>query len=103
MFFISNDAVGRPKNDYELHFHFDILPFSRRNSPVIVCHCHSVSERAIRKAVRNGAVTRRDIARTCGAGRTCRGCVPAIQAILRSQENSRVAEPLSITAELATS
>ena len=70
---------------------------------MLVCHCHAVSERAIRKAVRNGAVTRRAIARTCRAGRSCRGCVPAIEAILRSQAPAPVPEPISTSAELATS
>lgn len=70
---------------------------------MLVCHCHAVSEGAILQAVRNGALTRRAIARTCGAGRSCQGCVPAIEAILRSQTRARVAKPIPTFAELATS
>ncbi len=80
---------------------------------MLVCHCHAVSERAIRQAVRNGAVTRRAIARTSGAGRSCQGCVPAIDAILRSEARAQSAvavamatakaKPIPTSVELATS
>ena len=50
---------------------------------MLVCHCHTVSERAIRKAVRNGAVTRR--------------------AIARAQLAKAKAKPIPTSVELATS
>ena len=57
---------------------------------MVVCHCHGITDRAIRKAARGGASTRREIARSCKAGGLCGGCGPAIDEILASEE---VAEP----------
>jgi bacterioferritin-associated ferredoxin len=52
---------------------------------MIVCHCHGVSDRAIRAAVREGAATRAEVARACAAGACCGGCHPAIQGIIESE------------------
>lgn len=49
---------------------------------MIVCHCHSVSCRDIRRAVREGARSRREVARACGASRVCGGCRPAVEAVM---------------------
>lgn len=45
---------------------------------MIVCHCRGVTDSEIRSAVRQGACTREEIARCCGAGAACGGCVPAV-------------------------
>jgi nitrite reductase (NADH) large subunit len=58
---------------------------------MVICHCHGISDRAIRKAVRGGASTRREIARSCQAGRVCGGCGPAIDEILESEEVAEAA------------
>lgn len=52
---------------------------------MIVCHCQGVTDRAIRRAVREGASTRRQVARACRAGTGCGGCRLAIHAILESE------------------
>ena len=52
---------------------------------MIVCHCQGVSDRTIRAAVRNGARSRRAVARACSAGRSCGGCTLAIDEIVRSE------------------
>jgi bacterioferritin-associated ferredoxin len=52
---------------------------------VIVCHCQAVTERVIRSAVRDGARCRRSVARACAAGRSCGGCVEAIDEIVHSE------------------
>ena len=52
---------------------------------MIVCNCKAVSDRTIRKLVRRGAETPREIARACGAGVTCGGCRPAVREILESE------------------
>jgi bacterioferritin-associated ferredoxin len=52
---------------------------------MIVCHCLGVSEREIRSAVRGGASTRREVARSCGAGSRCSGCVPLVAKIVRAE------------------
>ncbi len=52
---------------------------------VIVCHCHGVSDRAIRAAVQEGARTCRQVARACHAGRACGGCRPVIHEIIERE------------------
>ncbi len=71
---------------------------------MLVCHCHGISDRAIRKAVRGGASTRREIARSCKAGGLCGGCGPAIDEILASVEAAQAATaPRTFTRLVATS
>jgi bacterioferritin-associated ferredoxin len=53
--------------------------------PVLVCHCQAVCDREIRAAVRSGACSLRQVARACGAGRSCGGCRPAIHEIIESE------------------
>ncbi len=54
---------------------------------VIVCHCKAVTDRVIRKAVRNGARTRNDVVAACAANMSCGGCAPAIDEIIESESN----------------
>ena len=49
---------------------------------MIVCHCNGVSDRAIRRSVRSGAVTTDLVANACGAGACCGGCIEAVEEIL---------------------
>ena len=60
-------------------------PGLAREIRVIICHCQTVSERAIRNAVREGARCRRSVARACAAGRSCGGCTSAIDEIVKSE------------------
>lgn len=41
---------------------------------MLVCHCRGVTDRQLRRAVRNGAGSVRDVARATGAGLRCGGC-----------------------------
>jgi bacterioferritin-associated ferredoxin len=68
---------------------------------MIICQCNGISDRAIRKAVRDGASNRNDVVRACTAGMTCGGCVPAIEEIIDA-EQERVARSSLIVLELAT-
>jgi bacterioferritin-associated ferredoxin len=52
---------------------------------MIVCHCHGVSDRTIRRAVRAGAATQGQVARACGAGAGCGGCVEIVREIVLSE------------------
>jgi len=52
---------------------------------VIVCHCKAVTDRVIRKAVRNGARTRNDVVSACAANMSCGGCAPAIDEIIEAE------------------
>ena len=52
---------------------------------MIVCHCKAVTDRVIRKAVRNGARTRNDVVSACAANMSCGGCAPAIDEIIETE------------------
>ena len=52
---------------------------------MIVCHCQSISDRAIRDAIRAGARTHHQVLRNCRAGGRCGGCRPLIEEILESE------------------
>lgn len=51
---------------------------------VIVCHCHGVSDRRIQAEAGLGANDVDDVARRCGAGSDCGGCVALIEDLLDS-------------------
>ena len=68
---------------------------------MIVCQCTGVTDRTIRKAVRDGASNRNDVVRACTAGNTCGGCVPAIDEIIEA-ERRRIVRPGLAALELAT-
>jgi bacterioferritin-associated ferredoxin len=86
-----------------LNFIFTLLSSSgtRGVESVIICHCHGISDRAIRQAVRGGACTRLEIARSCKAGGVCGGCGPAIDEILASEATAAAAAASPAAARLA--
>lgn len=47
-----------------------------------VCHCLVVSDREIRAALDCGARDECAVARFCGAGSRCGGCLPAIRTLM---------------------
>ena len=49
---------------------------------MIVCHCKGVTDRQIRRAVREGARDRDEIVMSCSAGSHCGGCASAIDEII---------------------
>jgi bacterioferritin-associated ferredoxin len=55
---------------------------------MIICHCHGVTDREIRRAVRDGARSLRMIGSACGAGSGCGGCQEAVQEILDGEGTS---------------
>jgi len=60
---------------------------------VIVCHCKGLSDRDIRKAVREGAVSAADVSRLCRAGSDCGGCRPLIDEIIHKESPALAHEP----------
>jgi nitrite reductase (NADH) large subunit len=56
---------------------------------VLICHCNSVSDRAIRRAVRNGAITASEVSSACDAGGSCGGCADAVEELIRSESHER--------------
>ncbi len=69
---------------------------------MIVCQCRGVTDRTIRKAVRDGASDRNEVVRACTAGNTCGGCVPAIDEIIEA-EQGRIMHSGRVALQLATS
>lgn len=54
---------------------------------MIVCHCFRVSDREIRRCVReHGACSVGDVAHACEAGSGCGGCRPEIASIVESEQ-----------------
>lgn len=41
---------------------------------MLVCHCRGITDRQIRRLVREGATSTREVARATGAGMRCGGC-----------------------------
>jgi bacterioferritin-associated ferredoxin len=52
---------------------------------VIVCHCRATSDREIRRAVRNGAVSLHEVSSACGAASGCGGCAEVVHEIIASE------------------
>lgn len=56
---------------------------------MLVCHCNGVSDRHIRRSIREGASTASEVARRCGAGTSCGGCHEGIRKILHAEMAER--------------
>ncbi len=65
---------------------------------MIVCSCHAVTDREIRRAVRAGACSVREVAESCGAGSACGGCRGTVLAILDESEGPRERYSISLSA-----
>ena len=71
---------------------------------MLVCHCNGISDRAVRRAVRDGAVSTADVGHACGAGTCCGGCKDAIQKIIHAEASqlevasSPAPSPLALSA-----
>jgi bacterioferritin-associated ferredoxin len=57
---------------------------------VIVCHCHVVSDGAVREAADLGARTVAENCRATGAGRGCGACVFSIKRVLCQHGQAQV-------------
>lgn len=49
---------------------------------MLVCHCRGVSDREIKRLVREGASSTREIARATGAGMNCGGCRSNVRQVM---------------------
>ena len=52
---------------------------------MLVCHCKGLTDREVRRAIRAGACTQREVAREYGAGSVCGGCQPLIDELLEGR------------------
>jgi bacterioferritin-associated ferredoxin len=62
---------------------FSYVRLHFRDTAVIVCHCHAVTDRAIRACALKGACSVEEIGDCTGAGTQCGGCHSAIESIVR--------------------
>jgi bacterioferritin-associated ferredoxin len=60
---------------------------------MIVCHCHGVTDRTIRRAVREGACSLRQVALASRAGRMCGGCRPLVKKLIEEESTLPSAAP----------
>lgn len=49
---------------------------------MLVCHCRGVSDRQIRRAVKEGCTSLRAVGRETGAGMRCGGCRSNVESIV---------------------
>lgn len=63
-----------------------LSPPDRTQEPlVIVCHCRAATDREIRRAVREGAATLREVGSRCGAASGCGGCAEVVIEIIAAE------------------
>jgi bacterioferritin-associated ferredoxin len=62
---------------------------------MIVCHCHRVTDRAIRAAIHAGAQCEGAVAELCGAGSCCGGCIPAVVELIQEERPQHRHLPLA--------
>ena len=49
---------------------------------MVVCLCSGISDREVRRLIREGAGSRSDVESACGAGGGCGGCHPSLDAVI---------------------
>ncbi|HVP27580.1 MAG TPA: (2Fe-2S)-binding protein [Myxococcota bacterium] len=64
---------------------------------MLVCHCKGITERVVRRAVREGALCVNGVGRACGAGTGCGGCHATIEAIVSAECASPMQEVETIS------
>jgi bacterioferritin-associated ferredoxin len=55
----------------------------------MVCLCHGVSERRVRREIERGAGTVEQVGQACRAGTCCGGCRPTIESLLAEPQRVR--------------
>ena len=68
---------------------------------MLVCHCRGVTDRQIRRLVKDGAASTREVARATGAGLRCGGCRSNVkqivdEAVSREFDKSRTTSLLDL-------
>jgi len=52
---------------------------------MLVCQCNGVSDRTVRRVIRDGAISLSEVSRACGAGSCCGGCHSTVEKMIRSE------------------
>jgi bacterioferritin-associated ferredoxin len=56
---------------------------------MLVCHCHGVNDRTIRRCVNDGARSENDVREACGAGGSCGSCRPVIDRLIELHHDAQ--------------
>ncbi len=62
-----------------------LSPGAAGERTLIVCHCRRITDRQIRKVVREGASSVGEVARACGAVTGCGGCATVVHEIVNEE------------------
>ena len=68
---------------------------SDSNDVMIVCLCHSVSDRTIDQVIEEGCSSLTQVVRSCKAGSDCGACRSQIKEMLRDRGHRRDVQPTS--------
>lgn len=68
---------------------------------MLVCHCRGVSDRQIKRAVKNGACSLREVARETGAGMRCGGCRSNVAQVVQDALKSEL-RPSSVASSVSS-
>lgn len=68
---------------------------------MLVCHCRGVSDRQIKRAVKNGACSLREVARETGAGMRCGGCRSNVAQVVQEALQSEL-RPSSVASSVSS-
>jgi len=70
-----------------LNLIFTIRPLSFKDLPMLVCHCHALTDRDIRRSVRlNDACSVAEVGDHCGAANGCGGCYELVAEIVACEK-----------------
>lgn len=67
---------------------------------MLVCHCRGISDRQIRRAIKDGATSAREVARETGAGMRCGGCRSNVKRVVNEALASEFENNAPATTEI---
>jgi bacterioferritin-associated ferredoxin len=97
---LPSPPIGGPLLDWE---HARARAWFPQRGIMIVCHCKGISDRALRRAIRQGADSIEEVASACRAGEECGGCRPAIERLLETHRRQPRRAASAALGELAPS
>jgi bacterioferritin-associated ferredoxin len=80
------DPTPVPRADFENDIDFQFQ--TRMLAGMLICHCNGVSDRTVRRVIRQGARSVSDVGHACGAGTCCQGCSHQIAKIIHAEHRT---------------
>lgn len=72
---------------------------SNKERPVIICLCHRVSDREIRKHVDDGAGNLHAVSQRCRAGSDCGSCASQLRQVIQRRRDERERNDVDVAAK----